>query len=903
MYDDGPLSTRQQLDALKLERERAKLLADQAKAQQQVNKVALDARQSFAKQDPRRVDVPPVQSGVPVPQTRSLTDTQVIQRESSNDPLAKNKDSSAFGLYQMTDAAREDAIVVNPKLAGMDYKDPAVQEQYRDAYKESIRRQLISKGVAPDSIDDNMINQAWVVGPTGYDNVRRSQPNAPLGYSLSKSAIDTNPNLQNKTALDYLSSTDPYSRVDTKVNEKVPVSGPSVSMPMEEIPRLGTDQSIYDALKQLNLPLPGQASNEKLIPDPLAVNNGQTVDQALSQLRLIAHDGGPAIINPDGTTSTEVSITVTDPSLNNGAPTNIPSLWNGKIVDENTAIANALKAGADKYKSYNSVEEAVAAAKERSDNGGAYAGSQVPPPVTDPGLHAEVPNGQIDVDSKEVDAGITSAVKKLSPEDQNRFSLLGQASRANLPLIKSLQESLKDINKPVQEKEDLPTTFWEGLSKGFGEMFTSAEFIRFGLLLAGGLISGGSIGGSLKYAGIYAMQSAEKRLASEKAAKAKAQQAEQERKEKIYDATVSQIRTLEGEDRAEVRAVDAENRALIRKFGEEQRALQRELNKEDRGFNEYLKKKEIELNLTLNAEKRSQLREEYTNLRERDESISTLLTNALASTKIDPRIREEAYNQFVKNSRQPDLALRVLMQDDLAKRLNLETREKEPGLKPDIRIISGVPQAVRVDKDGNVFREMQKPDGTFGLVRVPYAMTTDDYARLTGVGKKAITDTITPLIAGNNVKVNSTQIAGALAEKTISVVQAMEVFNSNIQPRDLSNMSASAMRAIGQYDPSEENEAQYIDKYHSALYTSSVVELKPGYKKYFTDKVGNPMSSDANNLIRQELAGGNLDQKVEKLVKDYGKWVAKPNNKERLTAALARREGESPLSAYLRLIR
>ena len=84
------------------------------------------------------------------------------------------------------------------------------------------------------------------------------------------------------------------------------------------------------------------------------------------------HDGYPARKNADGSYSTEVSITVTNPKLNGGKPTNIPSLWGGKEVDENTAVENALSSG-KKYESFSTIPEAVKAAKERSKAGGAGA--------------------------------------------------------------------------------------------------------------------------------------------------------------------------------------------------------------------------------------------------------------------------------------------------------------------------------------------------------------------------------------------------------------------------------------------------------------------------------------------------------------------------------------------------
>ena len=89
------------------------------------------------------------------------------------------------------------------------------------------------------------------------------------------------------------------------------------------------------------------------------------------------HDGYPARKNADGSYSTELSITVTNPKLNSGKPTNIPSLWKGKEVDENTAVENALASG-KKYDSFSTIPEAVNAAKEKSKAGGAGVPSNKP---------------------------------------------------------------------------------------------------------------------------------------------------------------------------------------------------------------------------------------------------------------------------------------------------------------------------------------------------------------------------------------------------------------------------------------------------------------------------------------------------------------------------------------------
>jgi hypothetical protein len=98
-------------------------------------------------------------------------------------------------------------------------------------------------------------------------------------------------------------------------------------------------------------------------------------------------DGYPARQNADGSYSTEMSITVTDPRLNGGRPTNIPSLWKGREVPQEQAITNAL-ATRKPYAAFNSIDEAVQAAKARSAAGGAAAGPwqkySAPPPEAPP---------------------------------------------------------------------------------------------------------------------------------------------------------------------------------------------------------------------------------------------------------------------------------------------------------------------------------------------------------------------------------------------------------------------------------------------------------------------------------------------------------------------------------------
>lgn len=79
----------------------------------------------------------------------------------------------------------------------------------------------------------------------------------------------------------------------------------------------------------------------------------------------LASTGRPMLANPDGSVSTEESITITDERLNGGRPTNIPSIWGGKRRSDEDAITEALRSG-QTFPSFTSIPAAVAAAEARS---------------------------------------------------------------------------------------------------------------------------------------------------------------------------------------------------------------------------------------------------------------------------------------------------------------------------------------------------------------------------------------------------------------------------------------------------------------------------------------------------------------------------------------------------------
>lgn len=82
--------------------------------------------------------------------------------------------------------------------------------------------------------------------------------------------------------------------------------------------------------------------------------------------------GRPIVRNPDGSVSTERTVTVRDPRLNDGRFTNIPTMFAGRPVEVPQAIETIVKNGGidpetgERLPGFATESEAVNAAKRRS---------------------------------------------------------------------------------------------------------------------------------------------------------------------------------------------------------------------------------------------------------------------------------------------------------------------------------------------------------------------------------------------------------------------------------------------------------------------------------------------------------------------------------------------------------
>jgi len=142
---------------------------------------------------------------------------------------------------------------------------------------------------------------------------------------------------------------------------------------------------LNENVADLRIPVPdtGVEAIDHLIQEPATTLAGRGPGSRPERTA----EGRVIVYNPDGSISTERTITVTDPRLNAGKPTNIPSIYGGNEVSEDEAIRIVVEnKGIDpdtgqKLPGFKSVAEAEAAAKKRSNALGELYARQIQPEV------------------------------------------------------------------------------------------------------------------------------------------------------------------------------------------------------------------------------------------------------------------------------------------------------------------------------------------------------------------------------------------------------------------------------------------------------------------------------------------------------------------------------------------
>jgi len=123
-----------------------------------------------------------------------------------------------------------------------------------------------------------------------------------------------------------------------------------------------------------------------------------------------------------------------------------------------------------------------------------------------------VPDPQIEVPPVE-----GTSIRLKQNQDLIRFDKLGVESKKELDKVSEEVKRVTQMQGTKEEKQGFLAKALEGIFGPTG-LFSDKELVRFGLLAAGGMLTGGSVGGSLKFAGLNTLQSADRRQSEEAAA-------------------------------------------------------------------------------------------------------------------------------------------------------------------------------------------------------------------------------------------------------------------------------------------------------------------------------------------------------------------------------------------------
>jgi hypothetical protein len=97
----------------------------------------------------------------------------------------------------------------------------------------------------------------------------------------------------------------------------------------------------------------------------------EAMARALLETGVMHPSGKPIYIDPEGFPETEKSVTVSDPRLNGGQFTNLPSIWNGYQLNDDDAVVRAAVQSGIPFRGFADLATAEQAAIARSQGLGA----------------------------------------------------------------------------------------------------------------------------------------------------------------------------------------------------------------------------------------------------------------------------------------------------------------------------------------------------------------------------------------------------------------------------------------------------------------------------------------------------------------------------------------------------
>jgi hypothetical protein len=386
--------------------------------------------------------------------TTGLTHEQMQQRESSGNPKAQNPASTAYGLAQITDPQYEEIVKHYPELAGRDKNDPEIMAASDRVYASQLR----AKGI---EVNNDTIRKAHVVGAGGLNILLTADPEAQLEQVLPKDFYVTkgvddprkNPNLRGKTVAEFLADPDPYTR---KQPSRGPLSAPSRRPTAADLKKV--DAPGYESQNRIAALQGRIKAAQPYVDGSQGSYAAATAQRDIGQYEaerakeIDASSGQPLPYVPP--VGREATTTTDQPARNS------------EMARTDAAIA------AENF----------------------------------------VPNEPFDESKFRIE---TEKKKPMweDPKAVEDYLGIGKTPEPeNAAFFKSMQEEL--VNMPV---EDQRTALEKGIAQLYGPkgIFNDRDLIKFAVLAAGGLLTGGSVRGSLRYAGMAVMKDSDQRWRDE----------------------------------------------------------------------------------------------------------------------------------------------------------------------------------------------------------------------------------------------------------------------------------------------------------------------------------------------------------------------------------------------------
>ena len=188
---------------------------------------------------------------------------RIAERESSLDPTAKNKRSSAYGLFQVTDDTWK-------QYGGDPAKRRDLQENVRvglDVISSNRDTFIKQFGREPNSGE---LYTMHFLGRTGGPKLLRADPAAPISSVVSPRVLKANPDIRNKTVGEFIASMQQKmgSKLDTMMAKRGTTEQQAGAVPTPQAPK----ETIKERpVRERIVPLAGETIPQNLI-DTLGPN-------------------------------------------------------------------------------------------------------------------------------------------------------------------------------------------------------------------------------------------------------------------------------------------------------------------------------------------------------------------------------------------------------------------------------------------------------------------------------------------------------------------------------------------------------------------------------------------------------------------------------------------------------